>query len=65
MEKGEETTHLKGCLPLSNAIIFSILQIQNFEKIGHFPPFTRYKNRHRSSRSIDKKVWLPETKLPF
>ncbi|WP_198401335.1 hypothetical protein [Hoylesella timonensis] len=56
MEKGEETTHLKGYLPLSNAIIFSISQMQNFEKIGHFTPFIRYKNRHRSSRSIDKKV---------
>ncbi|WP_279112193.1 hypothetical protein [Hoylesella timonensis] len=65
MEKGEETTHLKGYLPLSNTIIFSISQMQNFEKTGHFPPFIRYKNRHRSNRSIDKKVWLPERKLPF
>ncbi|EFA97039.1 hypothetical protein HMPREF9019_1260 [Hoylesella timonensis CRIS 5C-B1] len=47
---------MKGYLPLSNAIIFSISQMQNFEKIGHFTPFIRYKNRHRSSRSIDKKV---------
>jgi hypothetical protein len=65
LEKGEETTHLKGYLLLSNAIIFSISQMQNFEKIGHFPPFTCDKNWHRSSRSIDKKVWLFETKLPF
>jgi hypothetical protein len=65
LEKGKETTHLKGCLPFSNSIIFSISQMPNFEKIGHFRSFTRYKNMHRSSRSIDKNVWLPETKLPF
>ncbi|KGI22304.1 hypothetical protein [Hoylesella timonensis] len=65
MEKGEKTTHLKGYLPLSNIIIFSISQMPNFEKIGHFRPFTRYKNMHRSSRSIDKNVWLPERELFF
>jgi hypothetical protein len=65
LEKGEETTHLKGYLPLSNSIIFSISQMQNFEKTGHFRSFTRYKNMHRSSRSIDKKVWLPERELFF
>jgi len=56
LEKGEETTHLKGYLPLSNSIIFSISQMPNFEKIGHFRSFTCYKNMRRSSCLIDKKV---------